>query len=232
MARVDKLSDSGRVRANAASGLDAQAGLWGDLDLLCVLFDASGELALASETDCDGVILTTEGRKDPDYSGYKDVIGGKTYTVMSIAELTEMEVGTSPALSAGDDVYADAGGDVTTSPIEGAIFLGTVLDSGSRMRLNVGGRVPAGLTGDLVSPLEIKTAVVAGGVAGNITVTGIATEDTLVSVIRFTGGGVDVTDVEDLTSEFTITAADTINNTGGTNTTGDKLLVIYVDKSL
>ena len=33
----------------------------------------------------------------------------------------------------------------------------------------------------------------------------------------------------DLSSEFSITAADTINNTGGTATTGDLLLVFWYD---
>jgi hypothetical protein len=75
----------------------------------------------------------------------------------------------------------------------------------------------------------VKQAVVAGGSAGNITVTGIATVDRLVSVIRFVGGGTDVTDVTNLTSEFSITAADTISNSGGTATTGSKLLVTYLD---
>ena len=77
----------------------------------------------------------------------------------------------------------------------------------------------------------IVSAVIAGGAAGNLTVTGIATTDELISVTQFVGAGVAVTDVSDLTSEFTITAANTINNTGGTNTTGNKLLVLYRDKT-
>ncbi len=75
----------------------------------------------------------------------------------------------------------------------------------------------------------IKAAVVTGGAAGNFTVTGIATGDELILVLRFTGAGTDVTDVADLTSEFSISATDTINNTGGTATTGSKLLVLYWD---
>lgn len=69
---------------------------------------------------------------------------------------------------------------------------------------------------------------VAGGSAGNITVTGIKTTDVLLSVQRVdldaTAGNIDL---DDLTSEFTISAANTINNTGGSATTGDKLLVTY-----
>lgn len=74
----------------------------------------------------------------------------------------------------------------------------------------------------------VTQAVVAGAAAGNITVTGIKARDTLVSVLRAVGGGTDVTDVTNLTAEFSITAADTINNTGGTATTGSKLIVTYL----
>lgn len=73
----------------------------------------------------------------------------------------------------------------------------------------------------------VKAAVVAGGSAGNKTVTGIKATDALVIVLALVGAGTAITDVTDLTSEFTITAADTINNTGGTDTTGSKLLVFW-----
>ena len=74
----------------------------------------------------------------------------------------------------------------------------------------------------------IREAVVAGGSAGNFTVTGIKTRDTLVSVLYEIGAGTAVTDVSDLTSEFTIAAANTINNTSGTASTGGKLVVKYL----
>lgn len=74
---------------------------------------------------------------------------------------------------------------------------------------------------------SVVQKVATGGAAGNITVTGIATTSTLVSIIFYAGAGTAVTDVTDLTSEFTITAANTINNTLGTNTTGGKLVVTY-----
>jgi hypothetical protein len=77
--------------------------------------------------------------------------------------------------------------------------------------------------------------VVAGGSAGNITVSGVKTTDELVAVIRFdvavdTGSsatGNKVQGVSDVTAEFSISAADTINNAAGTDTSGDTLLVIY-----
>lgn len=73
----------------------------------------------------------------------------------------------------------------------------------------------------------VKQTIIAGGAAGNHTVTGIKTRDTLVSVLHL-----DMTDAsetgDDLTSEFTISAADTINNTGGTDSSGGFLVVAYL----
>lgn len=74
----------------------------------------------------------------------------------------------------------------------------------------------------------VRQAVVGGAAAGNISVTGIKTRDRLVSVLRAIGAGTTVTDVTDLTSEFTISAAGTISNTGGTATTGSKLVVTWL----
>ena len=73
--------------------------------------------------------------------------------------------------------------------------------------------------------LALRTAVIAGGAAGNLTVTGIATADKLKAVQRVDAAGAN------LASEFTISAADTINNTGGTNTTGFVLLVVWIAAS-
>lgn len=70
-------------------------------------------------------------------------------------------------------------------------------------------------------------ALVAGDVAGNITVTGIKAGDRLDSVIQYVYTAGATTDVTDLTAEFTITADNTINNTGHTDTTGNKLLVSW-----
>ncbi len=76
-----------------------------------------------------------------------------------------------------------------------------------------------------------KHAVVAGAAAGNFTVNGINTTDSLDSVLYYVGAGTSVTDVQDLTSQFSITAANTINNTGGTASTGGKLVVSYTKLS-
>jgi len=82
---------------------------------------------------------------------------------------------------------------------------------------------------DIVKGGFLGKAVINGGAAGDHTVTGINTGDELLLVLYVAGAGTDVTDVADLTGEFSITAADTINNTGGTATTGGKLLVLYYD---
>lgn len=73
---------------------------------------------------------------------------------------------------------------------------------------------------------NLGLTIVAGAAAGDVTVTGIKTRDKLISVLH-----VDFTDAsetgQDLTSEFSITADDTINNGGGTATTGGFLIVAY-----
>lgn len=71
--------------------------------------------------------------------------------------------------------------------------------------------------------------VIDGGSAGNHTVTGIEVGDVLVAVIQFVDDGTQLTDVADLTGEFSIDSADTIDNAGGTDTSGDHLLVIWKD---
>lgn len=76
----------------------------------------------------------------------------------------------------------------------------------------------------------IVQKLINGGAAGNHTVTGIATADALISVFHLPDAGA-IDAMADLTSEFTISAANTINNTGGTATTNGKLLVTYQDRA-
>ena len=67
-------------------------------------------------------------------------------------------------------------------------------------------------------------ATIAGAAAGDHTVTGIKTTDELVAVVHVD----DTTHAgTDKTSEYTISAADTINNTGGTASTGAHVVVAY-----
>lgn len=74
----------------------------------------------------------------------------------------------------------------------------------------------------------MKVTLVTGGAAGNHTVTGIATTDELVFVGEFATAAAIAT-LTSRTAEFTITTANTINNTGGTDTTNDQLMVIWLD---
>lgn len=88
-----------------------------------------------------------------------------------------------------------------------------------------------------ISPMDetgiiprMRTFQAAGAVAGNVTVTGIAVGDNLISVIAHqVGGAVGIDSVADLTSEFSITAANTINNTGGTSSASGFLVILYYD---
>lgn len=80
----------------------------------------------------------------------------------------------------------------------------------------------------LGKPGATRIALVAGGAAGDHTVTGIAPGDELISVLEQDGATGILTD---LTGEFSITGADTINNGGGTDTDGDQLLITYADQT-
>lgn len=78
----------------------------------------------------------------------------------------------------------------------------------------------------------VSQTVVAGAAAGNFTVAGVKLRDQLVSVLAFqVSGAVGVDSVVDLTSEFTIGAANTINNTGGTATTNGFVVVTWLSVS-
>lgn len=73
----------------------------------------------------------------------------------------------------------------------------------------------------------IKISLISGGAAGVHTVSGITIRDDLIAVFEQNGTSGILTD---LSSEFSIAKADTINNTGGTATSSDKLLVFYLSK--
>lgn len=100
--------------------------------------------------------------------------------------------------------------------------------------INTGKVSTAKLADDAVTKAKLaggflKQVVIAGGAAGNHTVTGIATADELVGVVYLEISEGAVVDASSLTAEFTITAANTINNADGTATTDGKLIVTYLD---
>lgn len=77
----------------------------------------------------------------------------------------------------------------------------------------------------VVRNTNYRLSILAGGAAGDHTLTGVALTDSLLEVQHVIAAG----GVADLTAEFTITAPNTINNVGGTDTTGDQLAVRWVE---
>lgn len=147
-------------------------------------------------------------------------------TAGALATATDTIYGVSRSDAAEDEAFtADVLG-VATVEAGGAVAYGDTV------RADATGRAVT------VTPGVLKTAVITGGAAGSLTVTGIAAGDELVSVIRFdvaadtgtSATGNKVQDVGDLTAEFSVSAANTITNAGGTNTSSNKLLVIYRQK--
>lgn len=80
-------------------------------------------------------------------------------------------------------------------------------------------------------PALLKFALIVGGAAGNLTVAGIKAGDKLKFVGGSTVASPTFTPTGDLTAQFTITADNTINNTGGSATTGALLLIVWVTRS-
>lgn len=67
---------------------------------------------------------------------------------------------------------------------------------------------------------DLSSRVVAGAAAGALTVTDIQLYDNLILVQDLTTG-------HNLAYEFTITADNTIDNTGGTSTNGHAVIVVW-----
>ncbi len=85
------------------------------------------------------------------------------------------------------------------------------------------------------SGLNLKVTAIPEGAAGNHTVTGITTDDVLIAVIghkmalnEAAPPTMTITAVN-LTSEFTISAADTIENGGHTSLADTWVLVFWLD---
>lgn len=77
--------------------------------------------------------------------------------------------------------------------------------------------------------VALRQTVIAGGSTGNHTVSGITTNDVLKAVNHLVGDGTQLTGaVNDLTDEFSIDSDDTIDNTGGTDTTNGVLIVTWI----
>lgn len=87
---------------------------------------------------------------------------------------------------------------------------------------------------DTVTSYVVKFSMIAGGAAGNHTLTGIAVGDALAGVVYLKDNS--PLAVSDISSEFSgtgkgILATNVIANGGGTNTSGGFLLISWVDKT-
>jgi len=87
--------------------------------------------------------------------------------------------------------------------------------------------------GEFPPDVGLEAKIIAGGAAGDHAVAGVRAEDDLVAVFYHAPAGPTLTDI---TSEFQgtgkgITADNTINNTGGTNTTGGTLVVLWAARN-
>jgi hypothetical protein len=99
-------------------------------------------------------------------------------------------------------------------------------------------RVPAGPPASHHGDINLRVTAVSEGAAGNFTVSGITTSDTLVAVVGVklvlsegTPNTIAFSAVN-ITSEFTITAVDTINNDGGTSLADTIVFVFWLDADL
>ena len=72
----------------------------------------------------------------------------------------------------------------------------------------------------------LKQSVLTGAAAGSFKLTGISAGDELIYVYEQNGTSGLITD---RTSEFTVLSDDYISNVSGADTSGDKLLVLYLD---
>lgn len=137
--------------------------------------------------------------------------------------------------------YLDLGSALDSLAYDAPVYLsdtdGALADSPGTIPMVIGRVVPAfgQTTADKLLYVDVPTirpdlrvTLVAGGSAGDHTVTGIAVGDEIVFIGHFSTAAAIAT-LADLTSEFSITAAATINNTDGTDTTNDQLMVIWND---
>lgn len=75
--------------------------------------------------------------------------------------------------------------------------------------------------------LPIGAALVDGDAPGDVTVTGIEAQDEILAVYSLISA-TDVLSTANLTSEFSISGDDTINNAGGTPSSDGALMVLWL----
>ncbi|NMC35370.1 MAG: hypothetical protein GYA36_23360 [Veillonellaceae bacterium] len=202
-------------------------------------YNSTAGAYIVAPADADGrliadlVLTETIADGDTGVAAREAVVTGLNTNSLNVGDLVYLSKsagGYTASAPTGADVVQQIVGTVTAkSSTAGAIKF----FPGDKKIIAIGSSLieDGAVTFPKVAAGVIKTTVIAGGSAGNHTVTGIATGDQLVAVIQFDISTGSVVNVADLTSQFTISAANTINNTGGSDTTGDKLMVIYQDRT-
>lgn len=141
------------------------------------------------------------------------------------------------AVAVGDSLYyvdADVGsGTGFLSKKDTGRFAGVALDvvtTGSTATVNVLIGRGRGVGQANLPTGFLNVDLINGGTAGNLTLTGVAVGDELAFVGQFVTAA-SIATFSEITSEFTITAPNTINNGGGTNTSSNQLMVIWIDRT-
>lgn len=193
---------------------------------------AAAALVFVSGVTADGTPKISLADADAGVTGYAShvLVGGIASTETGYAFKRTMinNVNTAGA-AVSDPVYlsATAGAFTLTRPtgnalvqIVGRVTVVSATVGQIMIDLSSGGGLGAG------APIagQLRATLIAGGAAGNLTVTGINVGDRLVYVSSEDDtSGITV----NLTAEFSITAANTINNAGGTSTAAHHVAVWY-----
>ena len=132
-------------------------------------------------------------------------------------------------LKAGKELVRQIAKDLPISAGTGGVRLEQILKSDSKLVPDVYAAIsalPTNVQSARAGTVTDTTTVVAGGGAGNITVTGVKTTDRLISVNGVKDSDQTVVDFLTGAHPFTISATDTINNTSGTSSSGYHLVVV------
>jgi hypothetical protein len=152
-----------------------------------------------------------------DASGYTKLNG----TVKSYSRLS---TGTSPTV-----IFANSAALQVTVVLSNTTRRSATLDStvvGAQLSALTDAEIAADVAaGVLTAIAAVETLTVAGAAAGNVTVTGVAVGDVIVKVFKVVEANPPTS--VDLTAEFTVTATNTINNVGGTSSSGESLVVVW-----
>lgn len=123
----------------------------------------------------------------------------------------------------------DASNNVQVNLSNGLKF-GTGADAGAVQVDAEDASLAVGADGVKVAVGKFNQTSIAGGAAGDHTLTGIAVGDELIGVLYFAKADGNLTAITDIQSEFTV-GANKISNPAGTVTSGGYLVVTYLDRT-